>query len=357
MNPNISPDQITHTGTLSVLDIPCFVRADGIRVLSGRGVQEALRIRERPENGEKRGGYILPTFFAASAFKPFIDSKLGVAKFETLISYQGKNEIHGFEATTLVDMCDAVLEARDSGIKLTTKQMTVARQCEILVRSLAKTGIIALVDEATGFQEVRPLDALQKYLDEFMLQEHARWSLQFPAKFFQLLFQMMGWEWNALTTKKPSYIGKLINNLVYERLGPNILHELRERNPVNEKGNRTAKHHQFFTGDVGHPKLQEHLASLMALLRASGCNRAVFNRLVDVALPRFGYTIPLQLNDPEPNKRPHSKQPEEPSEFNTNLKGLLNVPPPKKDSDLKDGEEPDAETPMPKKPKSPQKGS
>jgi hypothetical protein len=78
--------EITHEGFLKIneLNIPCFVLKDGTRILSGRGLQEALRIRERTE-GEKRGGYILPKFFQSKALKPFVDNRLEVAKFDPIL--------------------------------------------------------------------------------------------------------------------------------------------------------------------------------------------------------------------------------------------------------------------------------
>ncbi|MDB5109953.1 MAG: Phage protein, partial [Mucilaginibacter sp.] len=116
--------KITHEGTLDLngLEIPCFVLDDGTRVLSGRSLQEALKIRERPEDGEKRGGYILPTFLGSKALKPFIENKLDMAKLNPIICYRGNQKVHGYEATVLADICDAMLEARKEGVKLTERQ-------------------------------------------------------------------------------------------------------------------------------------------------------------------------------------------------------------------------------------------
>ena len=49
---------------------------------------------------------------------------------------------------------------------LTTKrQLETAQQAEIIMRGLAHIGIIALVDEATGYQRDRASDALSKILE------------------------------------------------------------------------------------------------------------------------------------------------------------------------------------------------
>ena len=80
----------------------------------------------------------------------------------------------GYEATILPDLCDAVLAAREAGA-LRADQMHVARQAEILLRGFARVGIIALVDEATGYQRDRAKDALAKILEAFIAKELQPW--------------------------------------------------------------------------------------------------------------------------------------------------------------------------------------
>lgn len=86
------------------------------------------------------------------------------------------------------------------------------------------------------------------------------------------------------------------------------------------------KHHQFLTPEIGHPKLQEHIYALMALLKASGLDRVQFEDMVDIALPRHGHTTPISFDS---SSQP---LPVQAKKFNKSLKGLLNVPPPQKDN-------------------------
>src|SRR5262249_45763036 len=135
----------------------------------------------------------------------------------------------GYEATVLADICDAVLEARKAHA-LTTKQEHIAVQCEILVRGFARVGIIALVDEATGYQADRARDSLAKILEAFVTKELRKWVKTFPAEFYQELFRLRGLPYNG-SVKKPQYIGHLTNDLVYSRLAPGVLDELRKLTP------------------------------------------------------------------------------------------------------------------------------
>jgi hypothetical protein len=162
-------------------------------------------------------------------------------------------------------------------------------------------GIIALVDEATGYQEIRPRNALQEFLDNFLLKERAKWVKRFPYEFFELLLEMKGWTWNYASTKKPQFVGRYINDLVYDRLAPAINEELRKRNPMvnRETGYRKGKHHSWLTEDIGVPKLQEHLFALITLAKASGKNWNNFYRMVQRSLPKYGQNFQIEFKEEE----------------------------------------------------------
>jgi len=67
------------------------------------------------------------------------------------IEFQGsKGQATGYLAEILPLLCDVYLRAREAE-KVRALQANVAKQAEILVRSLSKVGITAEVDEATGY--------------------------------------------------------------------------------------------------------------------------------------------------------------------------------------------------------------
>ncbi len=110
------------------------------------------------------------------------------------------------------------------------------------------------------------------------------------------MFRLKNWQWNGISVKRPSVVGHYTIDLVYSRLAPGILEELKTRNPRTEKGRRKAKHHQFFTEDIGHPALSQHLHAVIGFMRAStGWDQ--FYRLVQRAFPKRGNTIDLSLTD------------------------------------------------------------
>ena len=191
-------------------------------------------------------------FLAQKTLIPFINDKLAMALL-TPVRFvrpgRGGKLAVGYEATILADICDAVLAARKAG-KLTEKQEIIAEHCEILVRGFARVGIIALVDEATGYQYERDRNELYKILALYISDELLPWAKRFPDEFYRQLFRLQNWQYSPPSVKRPLYVGKLTNELIYEQLPPGVLDELRRKNPKDEKGRRKHKFFQFLTEET-----------------------------------------------------------------------------------------------------------
>jgi hypothetical protein len=54
-----------------------------------------------------------------------------------------------------------------------------------LLRAFARVGIVALVDEATGFQDIRARDDLHKILEAYIAKELLPWTKRFPNEFYK----------------------------------------------------------------------------------------------------------------------------------------------------------------------------
>ncbi|OYY46638.1 MAG: hypothetical protein B7Y56_03465 [Gallionellales bacterium 35-53-114] len=271
------------------LEIGCYVLEGGSRVLSGRGMQTVLGLGQRH-------GALLRSFLDKSNLKPYINKEVEnalAAPIRFVRPGRGGKLATGYEATILADICDALLSARKAG-DLNEKQLLIAAQAEMLTRAFAKVGIIALIDEATGYQEVRDRFALQKILDQYLRKEFAAWAKRFPDEFYKEMFRLRGWEINPLSVKKPQVVGKYTTDIVYERLAPGIVEELERKNPKNDRGQRKTRHHQWLTDDLGHPALAQHIYAVMGLMRASK-SWEQFMTLLNSAYPKKGQTIPMLL--------------------------------------------------------------
>ena len=276
------------------IEIPCYVLEDETRVLSQNGLLQAIGKAGRPVSAAGGKSLNPPAFLSPKNIKPFISKEL--IKALTLIPFQppaGKVG-HGYLAKLLPQICDVYLEARNVGILLPS-QMHIAQRAEILMRGLATVGIIALVDEATGYQEIRAQRALAVILEKFIAKELQPWTKTFPYEFYELLYKLRGWS-GPDGHKRTHQVAHDTNDLIYKRLAPGVLDELKRVNPVRQGGRRKDKHHQWFTPKLGHPKLKEHLAAVIALMRASA-NWNRFKGNLNRAFPKVNETIPLMLDD------------------------------------------------------------
>ncbi|MCP5059367.1 MAG: hypothetical protein GY937_21905 [bacterium] len=290
-----SPDRPLRIGEI---EIPCYVLEDGRRVLSQRGMQTGIGLSR---SGGKAGARRLAHFVATLEEKG-IDSKGLAARISNSISFvppRGGPRIVGYEATILADLCEAILVARKAGALL-KQQAHIAEQAEILIRGFARVGIIALVDEATGFQDDRDRDSLAKILEAFVAKELQPWVKTFPLAYYRHLYRLKEIPYDPSNPRKPRSIGHLTNNLVYKRLAPGVLEEIKKQSPRDSSGRHKDKLFQRLTPDLGHPKLREHIASVIGIM--AGYDAGEFDgmeRHLDRAHPRYDRTMELPLTKRE----------------------------------------------------------
>jgi hypothetical protein len=175
---------------------------------------------------------------------------------------------------------------------LTDAQKHIAAKARLLIRGLAETGIIALVDEATGYQEDRPKDDLQKILAAYISPTLLPWTERFPLEFFKEMFRVYGWAWpftvdNYPGPQGPRYAGKLIKKIIFENLPPGVLEELDRLNPPNAKWQRKSRMSQLLSSEIGHPHVEKLVAVNTTLFRLSD-NKEDFKRHYARAFPKAG---------------------------------------------------------------------
>jgi len=266
-----------HDGVASIggKKIYAAVLPNGKRLLSQGQFLRSLGRARSPKAGTGALTTVdgLPFFLQAEQLKPFISDDLRVSTTPIFFkSKDGKKQV-GYDAELLPKVCEVYLRFRDdclaSSGKVPTQYDHIIKACDILMRGLAHVGIIALVDEATGYQDVRDRQALQAILEQFLGKELAAWAKRFPDEFYQQIFRLKKWTWRGMRVNRPQVVARYTNDLIYDRLAPGIVTELESRNPKDEKGNRKARHHQWLTQDVGHPALAQQLYAAIGFMRAA----------------------------------------------------------------------------------------
>lgn len=279
----------THAGDLPVggIILPCSVleEADGkaTRVISSRGINTAFTGKIGGGGGVQK----LPRFLSAKGIKGMISQDL-MARILTPIEFRplhGGRSALGYEATLLPEICEAILDAERAGVLKNAEMGLIA---ETLIRGFARVGIIALVDEATGYQHDRERDALARFLSIYLTEERLKWARIFPREFYQNIYRLNKWPWPPHSTARTPLIGKYTNDIVYSRLPEGVLDKLQKLNPIHpETKRRKWKYTQFLTEDFGQPDLKNHLLQVIAIMRASTTWKG-FLHLLDRSIPKGG---------------------------------------------------------------------
>lgn len=118
------------------------------------------------------------------------------------------------------------------------------------------------------------------------------------------IFRLRGWEYRPGTTKRPMLMARLTADLVYSRLAPGVLEELRRLTPKDDKGRRKNKLFQWLTADIGHPALRDHVTGITFLAKShKDGDWDNYYDAVERAAPQFGrtmllpFSIDIQVND------------------------------------------------------------
>ena len=246
-------------------EIPCYVLEGELRVLTRGGFLVAIgRARAVPSRVDDDK---TPSFLAANNLKPFISNDLLMTTKPIRFRAPRSGVISfGYQAILLPEVCKAYLAAWSAGA-LRASQLHIARRADTLIQGFAQIGIIGLVDEATGYQEIRDRLALHAFLDKFLLKERAKWAKRFPDEFYKEIFRLRGWIWQGMKINRPQVVAHYTNNLIWDRLQEGLRKELERRNPI-AGGQREHRHHQWLTQDIGHPALQQHLIGVMVLMKS-----------------------------------------------------------------------------------------
>ena len=296
--PKATHGSADHPLKLGDVEITCYVLEDGTRVLSQRGLQTSLGMSvSGGSGGEQRIAVLMEKIHTQSIELNELSVRITqvIERIKNPIKFRptgGGGLTFGFEATLLADICEVFLMARKDGV-LRIAQARYADQCEILVRGFARVGIIALVDEATGYQDARAKNALAQILEKFVAKELQPWVKTFPVEYYKELCRLYGVPFPPPSGNFPQFFGHITNNAVYSRLAPELLPELKKAASKQEK---KARLHQYLTSDVGHPKLREHLSSIVTLLKLSD-EKEKFLKLVDKIHPRYNENYTLDFED------------------------------------------------------------
>jgi hypothetical protein len=282
----------THWGELAMGNavLPCYVLDTGDRVFSLKGVVLGLIGTE--------GGQ-LAEYIKVKSLRPFLPGDLTPVDGDVipaLVRFDTGGEAFtqfawGLPVEKFLDLCAAYSTAleeslRDeSEVRLTDRQREIALHANTFLRACAKIGIVALVDEATGYQYDRAREALQLKLKLYLEEEMRQWEKTFPDQLWIEFGRLTNWK--GPVHHRPKYWGKLVMELVYDYLDPDVAKWLRENAPKPMRGQN---YHQWLSSQYGLRKLVEHIWMLVGMASACGSMEELRRKMAE----KYG-RVPMQL--------------------------------------------------------------
>ena len=178
--------------------ISCAVLPNGTRIIAQAAFLRALGRSRSPKAGTGVLSTVdeLPFFLQADALKPFISEDLAMSTNPIFYRTKAGGRGVGYDARLLPQVGEVYLKFRDEMLrqrrKIPARYERMVAAADILIRALANVGIIALVDEATGFQRDRAATALAEILEKFIAKELRPWVQTFPNDYYAELFRLRG---------------------------------------------------------------------------------------------------------------------------------------------------------------------
>ena len=230
-------------------DFSVYVLDNGKRVIAQREVVQLL-------TGSVKGGLGRYLHTLGSYERPDEVIRL-TSQFKIPVT---RSRGTGYEATLLLDICEASLRARETGA-LTSEQAVLAKQAEIVTRACAKVGIIALIDEATGFQAFREKQELQLKLQVFIAEDLQEWALMFPQEFWFELARLESIRY--FPRSRPLRWAKYILAFVYDAMDEEVEKELHKK---NQDQHFKRNHHQWLK-EFGKQMVRDQIGRVTTIMK------------------------------------------------------------------------------------------
>lgn len=264
--PQFDPNRIpeaAYQGMLPIgaVELDCYVLDDGRRLFHKRGMAKAMGLKS------DGGNAFMKTISRRGIGSNISEELWGKINNPLVFKPLSGDPAHGYDVTVLIDVCDSIIQARNAG-DLAPQQAQLAMQAEIILRACAKLGIVALVDEATGYIADKKKGEYLELWKEFIQNECRAWEKEFPDQLANMIYRIYGLK-RGSPYKHPQFFGKFIRRYIYQPLAGSrgaLLKMLDDKNPVvYDNGGRRYKMHQFLTDVVGLPALRAQLWQVVGI--------------------------------------------------------------------------------------------
>jgi len=240
-------------------NIPVYNLSSGQRVFRFSDMTLALR-------GKRHGKFA--NYLAAENIKTFVPKRLLPEKGRArrargvTMAEMERQAVQTYDAESFIDICIAFIDASEArDIKLSVAQQEIVDRARHFIRATAKIGITGLIDEATGYQYIRPKHELAIKMKYFLAEDSRDWEKTFPDELWKQFGRLTNW---TNLKKRPKYWGLLVNEFVYSLLDKDIAEYLRKNHPPKVTGK---KYHQWLEENRGVRALVEHIWQIVGIAK------------------------------------------------------------------------------------------
>jgi hypothetical protein len=234
------------TGTLAHIGInaDCYVLSNGARVLSQRGIMRALTAGDGAPGGKDFGRMMarLQKNIRGLSVPPGV---------EILFSLPTGGTAVGRDATWFVDLLKGYKAALRAG-SLTKQQEPLGRRADEMLDALAGVALVALIDEATGYEEMRQHGALASLFERLLLERAATWERFWTTDLVRSLCRTYSLHQRGNVV--PEAFAGVCSWIYRVILGDELYDEIRRRNPP---GHDRDMHHSYFNPALRHLAMQD----------------------------------------------------------------------------------------------------
>ena len=261
-----------HKGIMSLGGGPIdvYVLDTGDRVISLRSAVKAITGQDASNLGE---------YLSISGLKDFVNRDLVLGETVDFHIPGTQFRGRGITAEQFEAILSGYVRAHGAGALKTERQKEIATACAILSTAFLRIGIVAQIDEATGYQYERAQDALQIKLKAYIADELRPWEKTFPDELWEMFGRLT--HWKGPIHSRPKWWGHLVNELIYEALDKDVAEYLRKNKPKPFHGEN---YHQWMSQDIGLKALISHIYKVIGM--GEGCED--MRELRDRVAKRYG---------------------------------------------------------------------
>src|SRR6185437_5519017 len=172
--------------TIGDIEIPVYVLDDKRRVISRTGATTVLTVG--------KGGGNLESYVQIKALERYMPQNLHAQMMDFNIPEVVNKSAKGMTAETFLEICGAYVRAWQDGALESDAQIGIAKRAAMFLAACSKVGLIALIDEATGYQYRRAEEELQLKLRAFLLEEMRKWERTFPNELWEQFGRLTNWK-------------------------------------------------------------------------------------------------------------------------------------------------------------------